>query len=289
MGRANASTGSTRRTIGLALIAIAALVAAIAPASWALRTRSASTTIAPDEKGAATAKCRKGSEAVSGGFENPGWDYLSGTDTAIWTYGSKRDGRRKVAALGAQDGAASGNLIAVAYCDRDQPGLKGTSASTEVAFLDDESVTAKCRRGSEAVWGGFKDTAAQPAELPILPLGSSREGKRKWTASGVKFGAPDPSTLTVFAYCDKSEPGLKTRSRSTTIGHDQTGSATAKCRRGSRAVSGGFFAPGGFDLNTGSEIYFYESHRVGKRGWTASGLNQGDPARLTAFAYCEKT
>jgi hypothetical protein len=287
MGRADAGTGPTRRTAGLALIGIVALVAVIAPASWGLRTRSASTTIAPDEKGAATAKCKRGSEAVSGGFENPGWDLLSMTDTAIWTYGSRRDGRRKVAALGVQDGTVSGNLIAFAYCDKDQPGLKRTSASTAVAFLDDESITAKCKRGSEAVWGGFNDTAVQSADFPILPLGSSREGKRKWTASGVKFD--DPSTLTVVAYCDKSEPGLKTRSRSTTIGHDQTGSATAKCRRGSKAVSGGFFAPGGFDLNTGSEIYFYESHRVGKRKWTASGLNQGDPAKLTAYAYCEKT
>ena len=81
---------------------------------------------------------------------------------------------------------------------------------------------------------------------------------------------------------------LRTRSASTTIAPDEKGAATAKCRKGSEAVSGGFFAPGGFDLNTGSEIYFYESHRVGKRRWTASGLNQGDPARLTAYAYCEK-
>jgi phage terminase large subunit-like protein len=192
---------------------------------------------------------------------------------------STRDGKRRATALAHNSGSSAGELIAHAYCDKDKPGLKTKTASTAaIGFLEDASATAKCGKGSEAVWGGF--------DSPNLSIGSSREGKRKWTASAVNFDPPAP--LTVYVYCDKGEPGLKTKEASTTVGADEIGSATARCRKGSEAVSGGYFAPGGFDLDVGSEIYFYESFRKGKRKWTASGLNLGDPATLTVFAYCEK-
>ena len=123
--------------------------------------------------------------------------------------------------------------------------------------------------------------------FPLLPLGSSRDGRRKWTASGTTYSG-DPATLTVFAYCQRNGPRLTDVANSTRLGNDDAGSATARCERGTEAVSGGFFAPGGFSTGGGSEIYFYESRRVRTRKWRASGLNQGDPARLTAYAYCAK-
>jgi hypothetical protein len=267
--------------LGLGAIVTAIALAAMGASAGALKTKSASTTIAGGQDGSATAKCKKGSEAVSGGFEGPGFvppiDSVAGP--AVFSFESLRDGKRKLTAVAHNSGGDPGELIANVYCDKDKPGLKTRRASTAtLEFLENGSVTARCRRGSEAVWGGF--------DSPDLALGSSREGTRKWTASAVNFNVPAP--LTVFVYCDKSEPRLKAKKASTTLGHDEIGSATAKCRKGSEAVSGGFFAPGGFDLDVGSEIYFYESHRVGKRRWTASGLNQGDPAKLTAFAYCKK-
>ena len=163
------------------------------------------------------------------------------------------------------------------------------SASTPVGDGDDASVTAKCPRGSEAVWGGFANPNVPADELPLLPLGSSREGKRRWTVSAVSFNNDtDPLTLRVIVYCDQGQPELVVRENSTRLGADETGTATARCRRGSEAVSGGYFAPGGFSTAGGSEIYFRESRRVGRRRWTASGTNSGDPARLTAFAYCDR-
>jgi hypothetical protein len=269
------------KRIAVGALAATALLIVVSASAGALKTKSASTTIAGGGDGSATAQCKKGSEAVSGGFAGPGFvlPFDSVAGPAIFTFESRRDGKRGVLASAHNSGADPGTLITHAYCDSEKPRLKTLSASSATLdFLDHDSATAKCKKGSEAVWGGF--------DSPDLSIGSSREGKRKWTASAVNFN--DPAPLTVYVYCDKSEPGLKTKAKSTTIGHDQIGTATAKCKRGSEAVSGGYFAPGGFDLDVGSEIYFYESHRKGKRKWTASGLNQGDPAKLTAFAYCEK-
>lgn len=255
-------------------------------ASAALTAKSDSTTLAPDEIGSATAECGKRSGAVSGGFRNPGFDYLSETDTAIWGFASKRDGDGAVTATGHNEGQASGELIAYAYCGRAGRGLTTKSSSSPLEFGEQRSATARCKRGSRVVWGGFEMTPA--TNLPLLPLGSSREGRRRWTASGTTYG-DDPATLKVFAYCQRSGPPLTQARRSTMLGNDEAGSATAKCERGTEAVAGGFFAPGGFSTGGGSEIYFYESRRVRERKWRASGLNQGDPARLTAYAYCAET
>lgn len=175
-----------------------------------------------------------------------------------------------------------GTLIAHAYCDKHRLRLK-VSVSSEIDN-DFTELTATCPASSEAVWGGFDSTPV--ADDVFLSLGSSREDKRSWTAAAIQVG--DPSTFTVFAYCAKDEPKLKTKSASVTLGADELGSATAKCRRGREAVSGGYLQPDGFSTSGGSEIYFFESYRVGKRKWTASGVNSGDPATLTAYAYCEK-
>jgi hypothetical protein len=268
------------RRLGVAALIAVVTLAALGAGASALKTKSASTSIAPGIDGSVTAKCKRGTEAVSGGFESPGFTPPPSVGAPeIFVEDSTREGRRRVTGLAHNSGGDTGTFIVEAYCDKNKPRLKKKTESTAtIDFLEDASATAKCGKGSEAVWGGF--------DAPNLSIGSSREGKREWTASAVNYDEPAP--LTVYVYCDKSEPGLKTKSKSTTIGHDQIGTATAKCKKGSEAVSGGYFAPGGFDQDVGSEIYFYESHRKGKRKWTASGLNQGDPAKLTAFAYCRK-
>lgn len=194
-----------------------------------------------------------------------------------------------VTATGHNDGEATGKLIAHAYCARNGPGLSTKSSSTPMEFGEQASATARCNRGSRVIWGGFR--MAPETSFALLPLGSSRDGGRVWDASGTKFSPnpADPAALTVFAYCQRNGPRVTRVASSTMLENDEAGSATARCGRGTEAVSGGFFAPGGFSTGGGSEIYFYASHRVRERKWRASGLNQGDPALLTAYAYCERT
>lgn len=274
----------TSVALAAALALCTALVGSIG-AAVALTTESDGTTLAPDEAGSVTAKCAKRRAAISGGFNNPGFDWLSPADTAIWTFASRRGGGRKVMATGQNDGEATGELLAYAYCGRNDRGLTTKSSSTPLEFGELASATARCSRGSRVVWGGFE--MAPESSFPLLPLGSRRNGRREWTASATTYDV-DPSTLTVFAYCQRDGRRLASAASSTTLGNDEAGSATAKCRRGTEAVSGGFFAPGGFSTGGGSEIYFYESRRVGMRGWRASGLNQGDESPLRAYAYCQE-
>jgi hypothetical protein len=56
------------------------LIATAAIAGGALKEKSATTSIAAGDEGEATAKCKRGSEAVSGGFSLPDFDidYIQG-------------------------------------------------------------------------------------------------------------------------------------------------------------------------------------------------------------------
>jgi len=65
-----------------ALFVAAALVGSTATA---LTTTSGSETLAPGETKSATANCGTGKRAISGGFQNPGFDYLSTTCCLLYT------------------------------------------------------------------------------------------------------------------------------------------------------------------------------------------------------------
>jgi hypothetical protein len=258
----------------LAIATLATLIVA-ATGGAALQTKSASVEIESAESGSVTAKCKRGREALSGGFE---------TESNAQVFGSTRAGKRKWTVAG-RAGGGGATLTALTYCDKSEPGLK--QKSTDVAYDSDAvqvSATARCKRRSEAVSGGFSSQSEGPPPVTAL----WREGKRKWTASGLVF-ALNPGTFTAFAYCDKSEPGLKTKSSTVSLGNFENGSATAKCKRGSEAVSGGFSSPevtaAGFP---GPAVIVHESQREGKRKWTASGRAGAGGGSLTVYAYCEK-
>jgi hypothetical protein len=119
----------------------------------------------------------------------------------------------------------------------------------------------------------------------------ARDGKRRWSASGLVFG-DSPGTFTAFVYCDKSEPGLKVKSRTIAIGSFENGSVTARCKRKTQLVSGGFASSALAEVMTagfpGPSVIVYESQREGKRRWTATGLAGFGGGDLTAYAYCKK-
>jgi hypothetical protein len=266
-----------RRGLGaaLAIAMLGALIAATGAA--ALKTKSASTEIESGESGSATAKCKRGSEAVSGGFD-------AATNAEVIE--SSRAGKREWTAAG-RAGGGGATFTVSAYCDKSEPGLK--TKATEVPIDPDGlvvSATAKCKRGTEAVSGAFESES--DGAPPVTA--SSRVGKRRWRASGLVF-ANSPGTFRAVAYCDKSEPGLKTKTATAKIDSFAHGSATAKCKRGTEAVSGGFASPepevlaAGFP---GPAVVVLASTREGKRRWTASGFAGFGGGTLTAYAYCEK-
>ena len=258
----------------VAIAMLGALVAA-ATSGAALKTRSASVALEANEVGSATAQCKRGTKAVSGGFEMPEFSAI---------FEAVRVGKRKWTVTGRTPGLEAGTLTTFVYCDKSRPRLK--EKSSEVPFDSETttaSATAKCKRGSEAVSGGFSSDPQFPPNAVAL----RRDGKRRWTASAINPGST--GTFTAFVYCDKSEPGLKARSTTVAIGDFDPGSATTKCKRGTELVSGGFSSPeamiSGFP---GPAVIVNASHREGKRGWTASGLGGAGGGSLTVHAYCRK-
>jgi hypothetical protein len=285
--------GSGPRLTIISLGVVMAIAAVMAASATALKTKSASSTVAASAAGAlTTAKCKKGSEAVSGGFDDPSFDPTFLTGGSIFHAESHRAGKRKWTALPANSGQGSGEFVVYAYCDKSDPGLKKKSATVTVPQEDVASVTVRCKRGSEVLSGGSASPGFDYDDGPsVYPFESRREGKRKWTVSAYNFSSTVVGDLTAFAYCDKSEPGLKAKSSETAIGTDLVESTSAKCKKGTEAVSGGFdnpdFDPTYDTTGDGPGIYPYESRREGKRTWSGSAYNDGESTGTFAvFAYC---
>jgi hypothetical protein len=73
----------------------------------------------------------------------------------------------------------------------------------------------------------------------------------------------------------------------TLTGANAAGTATASCPKGTIAVSGGFSQSPAAELSPGHYVNVHDSHRVGSRSWSVSGVQLANQtSTLTAFAYC---
>jgi hypothetical protein len=156
--------------------------------------------------------------------------------------------------------------------------LKTKSASTTLPSGGFDSATAKCKRGTKAVSGGFVSPFDPNAPLPeqpnVLVGQSSRTSGRGWT-SRAHNNSPAEGMLTSFAYC--RDERVKRRSATTEIGADELGSATAHCRKGTKAISGGFDAERiDTSLPEFPIVSVIASRKLGKRRWQVSAFNFGD-------------
>lgn len=265
-------------------LAVTCLVAA-GVAGARVVTASKSTSVPQQTNGSVAARCARGSEAVSGGFANPGFD-PTGPGPAISTFSSKRIGGRTWKVSARNSGGDRGTLTSFAYCDTNQPGLKAASKAKVIDPDVLDSVTARCPSGSEAVSGGFTTPEFDKAGAAVVTFASKRVSKRSWKASGFNAGA-DPGTLEAFAYCDKHEPGLTTKSRDADIGSGETGSTSPRCPRGRKAVAGGFDGHVEQTMGVDAGALSFSSKRVRSREWKTSALADGVDSTLTGFAYCK--
>jgi hypothetical protein len=250
-----------------------------AVASGKLKEKSTTFTVPAEATAEGAAKCKKGQEAVSGGFLDP-IDFFGGH--VVLPYDSTRASKRKWSHHALNVTIDDDRATVYAYCDPDQPHLKVKTATT-TSDNRESSVTAQCRRGQEAVSGGF---ATDADDEFVFPLGSKRVGKRGWISYFIN-GTDDPVEFTSFAYCDKAEPGLKEKANTAVVESPNTDSVTAKCRRGRRVISGGFEAE--FSLSESIFPFINGSRRAGRRGWeVTAAVGMSEPAEITAYAYCEK-
>ena len=273
---------ATRRLrIALTGVVLGAL-GTVAIASGAAQTKTAEITLAPGELGTASAKCKRGTQATSGGFNVPG--FTADTEIFLLTTASVREGRRtwSSSAENAPTSPNSGRLVDFAYCSRGIGRVTTkTESSTNVPNGGLETLTPRCPRGSEAVSGGFETPGSGQNQVAVLE--SRRIKDRAWRVTGEGTSLSE-ARLNAFVNCAKEKLGLSAKRATDRTSQDITDlAATARCKKGQRAVSGGFAVKG-----EGAYVTVFRSRRAGKRGWKAAAANYSgdDPATWNVHAYC---
>ena len=252
-------------------------------AAKGLKTKSETEIIDPGEQDSATAKCKRGTKAVSGGLES---DFDPPAVTGLlYVSQSRRAGGREWTTTAYNVSGESAELTSYAYC-RGQK-LKTKSATTEVDLSEVGSVTARCKQGYKAFSGGFAGEAIDfggmgtPAFLAVRSL---KQGKRAWTVAAFNIGSAE-GDLTAYVHCRKGK-SVRTRQADETLSTAEFDSVEARCSSKQRVVSGGFDTDSDW---TETGAYLTRSLKVGKRGWEVTAQDAGgDPHELVAYAYCEK-
>jgi hypothetical protein len=281
-----------RAAIWACVFGTATLAMGISVATGALKTKKTEVSVAPGTTESATAKCKQGARAVSGGFDAPALTDDSSHGSYVQTFASRRSAKREWTSTATNYFSVpeSGTLTGFAYCSDELPKLKTKSRSTTIPNNETQSVTARCPKGGEAVSGGFDADSDASNFNGTFPLESRRVGKRKWKVTAASFSPPDGADITVSAYCAKHAVGLKKKSATTsTSSQEENIAAKARCKKGQQAISGGFGAPE--DGNTGAYVEPFESRRAGKRGWkaaTGAYADSGSTVDWSVYAYCLK-
>ncbi len=306
--------GRLRQGCLVAGAAIAVLLASYAIAIAKLSVRSDSVTVAPGNKGSASARCPRGSEAVAGGFASPAFDpqfvgasiihYDSHrTSDREWTTQAHNFGGRPAAHPKA-DG--EGELDAYAVCDSKSPPIvvkSKTKRLTVFSLMRSDPIgvgtaVAECPKGSEAVSGGFSSPGnADKGEDATYPFTSKRVGNRKWKVKAINNDSAKRRKLKAFAYCDKSEPRLYAKSDRVAVPDADKRTLDLACRDGDAPLSGGYSST---LRDAGrSAAFAFTSRPISNDRWRVSAFGNGGSAAklasrrasagtLTAYVYCRR-
>jgi hypothetical protein len=234
----------------------------------------------------ATATCPKGTKAAGGGFEAPSSIAVVGL-----VYESVKVGKRswRASAQLLDLGAPSTlTLTTYVYC---RAHFRHTDSGSSTVATDGKphlgpTGSASCRRGAEAIAGGFTmPPPLQGSMVRSIYFDSLRHGDDAWDAR-VVTGPAGPSTFTTEVYCSKRIPApVQASASSSPNANDFTiSTASASCEEGLAPAVGGFSQP---QSGLGSFFVVFESRRVGA-AWQVSGLHTGNnpPVTLNSFAYC---
>jgi hypothetical protein len=286
----NAIKGYRRgRVVLVGALALFALPVAAALGGKGLRTRPETVTVEPLKNGAATPTCKRGTKAISGGFDSH-YD-PHGTLGFFEPNQLRRTSRREWTGAALNNSLEDRDYTAYAYC-RDQK-LKTRSATTSVAPSELGTVTAKCKGRQKAFSGGFALSEfdnSDPNSPIMVVTGSLREGKRKWTASASNAPndvatMPKTGNLSVYVYCREGKTPNVRRAKEA-LAPSEFDSAKATCKRSQRVVSGGFDLKSDFQT---TRAFVMTSRKVGMRSWEIAALNGPTTEHsIVAYAYCEK-
>jgi hypothetical protein len=157
------------------------------------------------------------------------------------------------------------------------------------------SATATCPKGQTPIAGGWNSPGSVRQSF-LTVYSSTRSGKRGWTISAVINGFVTPPAtqfklnLTAYAYC-RAGTALRSQTKAVSLPLIQNNfnfvTATAKCPKGTVAISGGFQIPA---PNTSTAGWVHQSSRQSTRSWsasvTAATTNSTPAMNVTTIAYC---
>jgi hypothetical protein len=142
------------------------------------------------------------------------------------------------------------------------------------------SATAKCHQDEHVISGGYESS-------PQATAVTSRAAKgEKWTAKVVEGDTPD---LTVYAYC--SEGRGVSRHDKTVRGQPEPTEATnvsARCASNEHLVSGGFQIIDKASQLGNSPVFKSRPAGKSERTWGVSAFIDNPPAKVRAYAYCQR-
>jgi hypothetical protein len=276
-----------RRFAGMIVVSVAAAGLLAAPAGAKIKIVEGTKSL-PEQQGEGrviTAKCPKGSEAVSGGWRAT--NALVGPEITESSRASTREW--SITAVRSTSFPDGSKVTLEVYCDTREPGLEAVIDSV-TAVSGVTTATAECAEGSAARSGGFKQPTAETADpedfvwkatTESRRLGDEGDDARAWQASWADFDSGQ--TLEAIAYCGK--PGaLKHKQGSASLGDNGSSSAatatTKKCKRPANA--GGFLAS---HIDNGNFVV-QRLVRKGQR-WSATGIDFGHLNDvINVYAFC---
>jgi hypothetical protein len=281
------------------VLGVATLAIGIGVATGAkLKTKSESITLSPGELGTVTAKCKKRTEQLSGGFEfvpsEPAAPFFltrSWRDAPVLRGGAAIR-RRTWISTGVNLSDESASLTSYVYC-RNPKNLPPSATRISTAFLaahedivplTDVTLETDCSgsrgRGGRAVSGGFKVEYDENTE--VFVRASHRQGKHEWVVNARNVGTDPAGRVRTEIWCGSTK--LKTQTKTEIASGTDADEAVARCKRGQRVVSGGFETKN-FPGEGGP--FVYASRKQGRRGWLVRVLAT-EPEEFTSYAYCEK-
>ena len=147
----------------------------------------------PGETKTAIARCPRGQQLMSGGFQRT--DFLN--DGGNYVTESRAVGSNAWRVSGAAYGEFGGELTAIAYCVRSkQPLISEVSASVPLPFGDAATATTPpCPPGGRLTFGGF---SANGSDQTFFSSGVITD---EGTWSATSFGISGPTILTAYGYC----------------------------------------------------------------------------------------
>jgi len=184
-------------------------------------------------------------------------------------------------------------IVATALLIAAADGGQVATSTLEVPAHRIAAGSVRCPAGGAVLSQGFAvpGFAAGDDGASAVRFASHRSGPRTVTTAAYNFGALE-GTVRGYAYCSRRARAIEVVRDRARVGTPAAAAvARPTCPAGSRAVSGGFAAPG--FAAAGPDVVTLTSRRVGVRTWRVEALSlqrgEGAPrgrGALVGFAYC---